>query len=270
MDNIFHKNLFTLQNVPSDGNCLFNSIMVSSNTIYGSGLTSEQLRSSCGDFFIKRPNFKLENFTVNELLIHSGYPPNPYFYRNLILRNSNWGSDLENILLSHVYHFNIHVYIPYKDDSNYYQLINSHGNYEDGQNIHLLLNNKHYQALIPNIGKNIGPKTINEIIRKRDEKPVEPVVVKPDYKDVYNEINKLVDSGLNDIITIIRNDPYNNNVGSYFMVNELLNKLRRRCIDELNIIYNKPCIHIINRINNLLQNLYHNILKIQNEFYNKY
>jgi len=201
--NIFHLNTFNLVNVPPDGNCLFNSIVLSTHSIYGNGFTWKTLRNTCASFVVNNPDFKLENYSITDLLKWNDYNFGINEYASKIVSPTSWGSDLEIILLTQVFKFTIHVYILSTDHNNYV-LISTHGNKEnlvvrdslisgsDPQtsnlnphliHIHVLLHNQHYQALIPNVREktNFDPRRL-----KNDDYP--------NYREMFCDINRLIDS----------------------------------------------------------------------------
>ena len=123
--------------VPGDGNCLFHSIGCSVN------LVQNQIRELVSKYILKHKNKKFNGLSLEEW-IKMESEMSVEVYAQYILRNGEWGGNMELYVCSQVFKINLFIL---KRDINKYKIISSYVYENDAKNVFLIYNGAHYNYL---------------------------------------------------------------------------------------------------------------------------
>ena len=136
-----HKYNYILHIVPSDGNCLFNSI---SDQVYGTDKHNLLIREKCMDYIEK-------NSLFYSRYIEGGESQMPAYIKRK-RKSGIWGDNMEIQALSEIYKRPIEIYInPDKPITSYSNIRHDKKKFPIKISFH---GNKHYNSIVPSV-KNI-------------------------------------------------------------------------------------------------------------------
>jgi len=123
--------------VPGDGNCLFHSIGCSVN------LVQNQIREFVSRYILKHKNKKFNGLSLEEW-IKMESEMSVEAYAQYILRDGEWGGNMELYVCSQVFKINLFIL---KRDIHKYKVISSYVYENDAKNVFLIYNGAHYNYL---------------------------------------------------------------------------------------------------------------------------
>ena len=123
--------------VPGDGNCLFHSIGCSVN------LVQNQIRDIVSKYILKNYKKKLNGLSLEEW-IKMETDMTVEGYSRYILKNGEWGGNMELYVCSQVFKINLFIL---KKNLNKYKIISSYVFDNDAKNVFLVYNGVHYNYL---------------------------------------------------------------------------------------------------------------------------